>query len=121
MSPSNMTQLARNLRNNATPQERKLWYQFLSKFPLRFHRQKVIGPHIVDFYCHKAKLVVEIDGGQHFQQEIQQADQKRTAYLESIGLEVIRFTNRDVDTNFDEVCNEIVQTINSKLNIGVYQ
>ena len=81
MSPSNMTQLSRNLRNNATPQERKLWYQFLSKFPLRFHRQKAIGPYIVDFHCHKAKLVIEIDGGQHFLQEIQEIDQKRTAYL----------------------------------------
>ena len=67
MSPSPMIQLARNLRNNVTPQERKLWYLFLSKFPLRFHRQKTIGPYIVDFYCHKAKLVIEIDGGQQLE------------------------------------------------------
>ena len=121
MSPSSMTQLARNLRNNATPQERKLWHLFLSKFPLRFHRQKAIGPYIVDFYCHKAKLVIEIDGGQHLEQEKQENDQKRTEYLESIGLSVIRFSNRDIDLNFDGVCDEIVQMVNSKLDINVYQ
>ena len=121
MSPSSMTQLARNLRNNATPQERKLWHLFLSKFPLRFHRQKAIGPYIVDFYCHKAKLVIEIDGSQHIEQEKQENDQKRTDYLESIGLGVIRFTNRDIDHNFDGVCNQIVETINMKLGTDVYQ
>jgi len=116
-----MTQLARNLRNNATPQERKLWYLFLSKFPLRFHRQKTIGPYIVDFYCHKAKLVIEIDGGQHIEQQNQESDQKRTEYLGSIGVDVIRFTNRDIDHNFDGVCNEIVQAIDTKLGTDVYQ
>lgn len=121
MSPSNMTQLARNLRNNSTRQERKLWYLFLSKFSLRFHRQKVVGPYIVDFYCHKAKLVIEIDGGQHLDQQKQESDQKRTDYLESIGLEVIRFANRDIDTNFNGVCDEIVRTINTKLGTDIYQ
>ena len=116
-----MTQLARNLRNNATPQERKIWYLFLRRFPLRFHRQKAIGPYIVDFYCHKAKLVIEIDGSQHIEQEKQENDQKRTDYLESIGLGVIRFTNRDIDHNFDGVCNQIVETINMKLGTDVYQ
>jgi len=116
-----MTQLARNLRNNSTRQERKLWYLFLSKFPHRFHRQKAIGPYIVDFYCQKAKLVIEIDGGQQFEQKIQESDQKRTEYLDSIGLSVIRFTNHDVDNNFDVVCDEIVHTINTKLGTDVYQ
>ena len=121
MSPSKMTQLARNLRNNSTPQERKLWHLFLSKFPLRFHRQKAIGACIVDFYCHKAKLVIEIDGGQHIEQKNQESDQKRTEYFRSIGLEVIRFTNRNVDNNFDEVCNEIIQAVKTKLGTDVYQ
>ena len=116
-----MTQLARNLRNNSTRQERKLWYLFLRNFPLRFHRQKAIGAYIVDFYCQKAKLVIEIDGGQHIEQKNMESDQKRTEYFESIGLEVIRFTNHDVDNNFDGVCNEIVQTLNTKLGIDVYQ
>ena len=116
-----MTQFARNLRNNSIPQERKLWYQFLSKFSLRIHRQKTIGPYIVDFYCHKAKLVIEIDGSQHIEQKNQESDQKRTKYFESIGLEMIRFTNRDVNNNFDGVCNKIVQTINTKLGTNVYQ
>jgi Uncharacterized protein conserved in bacteria len=121
MSPSSMTQLARNLRNNSTRQEKKLWHLFLSKFPLRFHRQKVIGVYIVDFYCHKAKLVIEIDGGQHLEYKKQEDDQKRTEYLESIGFEVIRFSNHDVDNNFDGVCNEIVHTVNAKLGSDVYQ
>jgi len=116
-----MTQLARNLRNNSTRQERKLWYLFLRNFPLRFHRQKAIGVYIVDFYCQKAKLVIEIDGGQHLEQKNQESDQKRTEYFESIGLSVIRFTNLDVDHNFDGVCNVIVQTVKTKLGTEIYQ
>ena len=82
MSPSSMTQLARNLRNNSTRQEKKLWYLFLRNFPLRFHRQKVVGVYIVDFYCHKAKLVIEIDGSQHIE-NTHESDNERTEYLQS--------------------------------------
>ena len=121
MSPSSMTQLARNLRNNSTRQERKLWYLFLRKFLLRFHRQKTIVPYIVDFYCYKAKLVIEIDGSQHIQQKNQESDQKRSEYFKSMNLDVIRFTNLDVDNNFDGVCNQIVQTVNTKLGTDVYK
>ena len=69
---------SQNLRKNMTPQERHLWYDFLSGYPVLFHRQKVIGNYIVDFYCPKAKIVVELDGSQHFEPEAAQADQERT-------------------------------------------
>ena len=97
------TQLARNLRNHATVQERRLWYQFLSKFPIRFHRQKIIGNYIVDFYCHRAKLIIEIDGGEHFKDIRIYEDNDCTEYLRSIGLEVIRFSNEEVDLHFGDV------------------
>jgi very-short-patch-repair endonuclease len=120
MSPSSMTQLARNLRNNSTRQEKKLWYLFLRNFPLRFHRQKVVGVYIVDFYCHKAKLVIEIDGSQHIE-NTHESDNERTEYLQSNFFEVIRFSNHDVDNNFDGVCTEIVHTVNAKLGSDIYQ
>ncbi len=115
-----MTQLARNLRNNSTRQEKKLWYLFLRNFPLRFHRQKVVGVYIVDCYCQKAKLVIEIDGSQHIE-NTHESDNERTEYLQSNGFEVIRFSNHDVDNNFDGVCTEIVHTVNTKLGSDIYQ
>ena len=108
---NNLTELARKLRKNQTKEEALLWYKFLSKYPVRFHRQYVIGDYIVDFYCHEAKLVVELDGSQHYDPQEIEKDQKRTAYLESLGLQVLRFTNLDVLQRFDAVC----QTIDSKI------
>lgn len=113
-------QLARNLRNNSTIQERRLWYQFLSSFSLRFHRQKVIGNYIVDFYCHKAKLIIELDGGGHFKDRRIGEDNDRTEYLRSLGLEVIRFTNNEVDLHFGDVCTEIVHVVQSKIGKDIY-
>ncbi len=103
----NLKQFSRNLRKNLTKEESLLWYQFLSRYPLRFRRQYVIGNYIVDFYCHKAKLVVELDGSQHYEEAGQQKDAARTAYLESQGLYVLRFSNLDVTGSFYEVCEEI--------------
>ena len=99
--------LARNLRKNATPQENQLWYAYLSKYPVRFQRQKAIGDFIADFYCHRAKLVVEIDGSQHYTEAGETQDIFRTARLEEFNLRVIRFTNHQVDTNFRGVCEYI--------------
>jgi very-short-patch-repair endonuclease len=73
--------LAKNLRKNATPQEKHLWYDFLSKYEVRFQRQKAIDNFIADFYCHQAKLIIEIDGSQHFTQEGIQKDRFRTEIL----------------------------------------
>ena len=99
--------LAKNLRKNATSQENHLWYDFLSKYKIRFQRQKAIDNFIADFYCSKAKLVVEIDGSQHYTEQGVQKDEFRTEILEGYDLKVVRFTNRQIDTNFQGVCQYI--------------
>jgi len=107
---------ARRLRNQMTKQERRLWYDFLRTFEIQFYRQKVIENFIVDFYCAHAKIVVEVDGGQHFDNEGQHADQKRDARLTKLGYEVIRFTNDEVDHNFYEVCEAIRLAIMKRIS-----
>ena len=109
--------LAKNLRKNATSQEKHLWYDFLSKYPIRFQRQKAIGDFIVDFYCHKAKLVVEVDGSQHYIEGKKKQDVLRTECLEGHDLKVVRFSNREIDENFDGVClyiDKVVKEVLSK-------
>ena len=98
---------ARNLRKNMTPWERKLWYCFLKAYTPRFQRQKAIDNYIVDFYCAKAKLIVELDGGGHYETNAAQRDRERTDKLEKLGLHVLRFCNLDVDRNFYGVCTVI--------------
>ena len=115
MSEMSLKDKARDLRNNATSQENQLYYQFLRSFKVRIHRQKVIGYYIVDFYCHKAKLVIEIDGGQHFQDEQRVHDDLRTRFLESQGLLVLRFTNWEVDHQFAQVCQRIEEVVHQRV------
>ena len=98
---------ARELRRNMTPQELKLWYQFLRPYPLKFYKQRIIDSYIVDFYCAAARLVIEIDGSQHFEPEERAKDEARTAYLNGLGLQVVRFSNYDVDAHFESVCATI--------------
>ena len=102
--------LAKNLRKSATTQEKKLWYDFLSKYEPRFQRQKAIDHFIADFYCHKAKLVIEIDGSQHNTEKGMQTDAFRTEILEGYDLKVIRFTNQQIDKCFRDVC-EYIDTV----------
>ena len=97
--------LARKLRKNMTPWERKLWYEFLRNYPVRFQRQKVLGPYIADFYCAKARMVIELDGGGHYEPEQEQMDALRTGELERMGIRVVRICNADVDKNFRGVCD----------------
>ena len=106
---------SRNLRNNMTPQEKKLWYQHLKTYPVRFNRQRPIGVYIADFYCSKAKLVIEIDGSQHYTEEGIAYDENRTIALNHFGVDVIRFTNSDIDLNFEGVCMQIDRVIKEKL------
>ena len=106
-----LTKLSLTLRKNMTRQERKLWYDFLSAYPVRFRRQVVIGNYIVDFYCHQAKLVVELDGSQHYSPDGQLSDENRTAYLRSLGLYVLRFSNLDINENLSGVCQKIEQIV----------
>ena len=102
-----MTVRAQSLRKSMTKEEAQLWYQFLCRYPLRFRRQYVIGNYIADFYCHQAKLVVELDGSQHCEPSERQYDMERTAYLESLGLRVLRFSNSDVMRQFQNVCEAV--------------
>ncbi len=106
--------LATQLRKNATPQENHLWYDFLRTYPLRFNRQYIIGNYIVDFYCARAKLVVELDGSQHYEPTGQQHDSARDEYLRSMGLQVLRIPNSDMNRNFAGVCAMIDQTVKDR-------
>ena len=114
MTSSSLSQLARNLRNNATPQEKKLWSRFLRHFPLPIHRQFVIENAIVDFYCHQAKLAIEIDGSQHLKLKEVELDAIRSARFQKLGIAVIRFTNSDIDLNFDSTCVLIVEKVEER-------
>ena len=98
---------ASNLRKNQTPEERKLWYDYLDKVTPRFHRQGVIDNYIVDFYCHDARLIVELDGSQHYDPAEQEKDRLRTQNLEARGFTVIRIPNNEVTRNFVGVCEYI--------------
>ena len=103
--------LAKTLRKNMTPWERKLWYDFLRYYPVRFQRQKAIGNYIADFYCAKARLVIELDGGGHYTVELARKDEMRTKDLESMNLTVVRICNLDIDRNFSGVCEYIDLTV----------
>jgi very-short-patch-repair endonuclease len=92
---------------NATKQERHLWYDFLRTMKPQFRRQVVIGQFIVDFYCGKAKLVIELDGSQHFEENAIEYDKQRTEILKALGCYVIRYTNYEIDHNFKQVCEDI--------------
>ncbi len=102
---------AKALRRGMTPQERKLWYCFLRDYPVKMYKQRIIGRYIVDFYCASAKLVIELDGSQHYEEAGMEKDRKRTAYLESLGLRMVRYSNADVNFRFQSVCDEINRLI----------
>lgn len=106
---------AKELRHNMTKQEKHLWYDFLCKYPVRFQRQKAIDNFIVDFYCHKAKLIVELDGSQHYSEEGMEYDSSRSDILVQYALKVIRFANTDVDKNFADVCVAIDEKVKQRL------
>lgn len=108
-------QTAKSLRKSMTRHENHLWYDFLSRYPIRFNRQKPLGSFIADFYCHKAKLVIELDGSQHYTPEGQAYDQERSNILESHNLLVLRFSNHDIDINFDGVCHTIDATVKERM------
>ena len=107
-----LTPLARELRKNMTPQERDLWYQYLRHHPLKFTRQKVLGKYIADFYCASAKLVIELDGSQHYEDKGQEADRERTHFLRQYGIRVLRIPNNAVSQNLRGVCDYIDAVLN---------
>lgn len=105
------------LRNNPTPQERRLWYEFLRTASPRWNRQRIIGDYIVDFFCRKADLVVELDGSQHYDGTgLIEYDRERTEFLEALGLKVLRFTNAEVEKNFPEICRLIQAEVKQRLS-----
>ena len=111
----NLVPRAQEMRRDMTPQERRLWYDFLRDYPLRFRRQSVIYHYIADFYCDRAKLVIEVDGSQHATPDAREYDRIRTLTLEGIELTVLRFTNTEVDNGFAQVCEMIEQAIRKRV------
>jgi len=111
----NLKSHSTELRKNMTKQEKHLWYDFLKKYPLQFYRQRIIGSYIVDFYCPKAKLVIELDGSQHYENDALEYDKKRTEYLHELGIYVLRFSNNDINEKFYEICQLIEELILSQL------
>lgn len=99
---------ARSLRKGMTKEERHLWYDFLRYCRPRFRRQEIISNYIIDFFCHDAKLAIELDGSQHCEPEALAYDQKRTQHLQSLGITVVRYSNLDVQNNFEGVCQHIL-------------
>ena len=108
---------AKELRKNMTKEEKHLWYDFLRICPFRFRRQELIGNYIADFYCNKAMLVIEIDGSQHYESDALEYDRKRTDYFNSLNIEVLRFTNIEVDKNFEGVCEAILLNLNNRVKL----
>ena len=115
---SELKDQAYSLRRSLTPEERHLWYGFLNSYPVRFRRQRPLGEFIVDFYCAKAKLVVEIDGSGHYTDAGRRYDALRTAYLESLGLRVVRFSNHDIEAHFDRTCQHIDVEVRNRISVG---
>lgn len=98
---------AKRLRKAMTKQERKLWYEFLRYHELKWYKQRIIGSYIADFYCSSARLVIELDGSQHYTEDGLEYDRIRERYINANNIRIIRFTNFDVDNNFDGVCYKI--------------
>lgn len=111
--------LAKELRNNMTKEERHLWFDFLKlyhkQYNIIFLRQKIIGSYIVDFYCPKAKLVIELDGSQHYEEKAEKHDNERTIYLNQHGIEVLRYSNLDILTRFSDVCRDIEYHVDERI------
>ena len=102
-----LTANSQKLRKSMTKEERKLWYDCLKKLPVTVNRQKVFGKYILDFYCAKGKIAIELDGSQHYEDDGRAKDKLRDEYLKGNGVTVLRYSNRDVNLKFDEVCEDI--------------
>ena len=109
-----LTANAKALRKNMTKEERHLWYDFLKDYPVRFLRQKVIDDYIVDFYCHDARVIIELDGSQHYELEQKRKDATRTEKLQQRGLLVMRIPNNAVFQNFSGVCESIDRLVRQR-------
>ena len=113
-NPNQNTQNSQQLRKNMTREEKHLWYDFLKYLPVNVNRQRKIKEYIVDFYVSSARLVIEIDGSQHFEPDAKEKDAKRDSDLHAMGIKVLRYTNLDVNKNFDSVCMDIYKNIEER-------
>lgn len=100
---------SQKLRREMTKEERHLWYDFLKLLPFTVNRQKIFGNYIVDFYCATTKTIIEVDGSQHYENKNKEADKKRDDYFCELGITVLRYSNHDINTNFDGVCSDIMK------------
>ena len=107
--------IAQKLRSEQTEEERRLWYCFLRHLPVKISRQQAIGNYVVDFYCGSEKLVIELDGSQHYTEEGEVKDLERDSYLQSLGLTVVRYTNLQIQREFKSVCADIASRL--RLNL----
>lgn len=114
---SKLKEKAKYLRRNMTEQEKRLWFCFLKEYPVKFVSQRAIGNYIADFYCSKAKLVIEVDGSQHYTHEGMDYDENRTYVINQFGVEVIRFSNYDINENFEGVCTEIDRVVSDRTGL----
>ena len=114
MKNNSLLENARSLRKNMTKQEKHLWYDFLRTYPIKIYKQRIIDNFIVDFYCHQALLVIELDGSQHYTIDGKNYDANRTSILEKYGIKVLRFSNLDLDQNFEGVCFIIDKNIKER-------
>lgn len=114
---SDLLEKSQFLRKHMTSQERRLWYCFLKVYRPRFYRQKPMLNYILDFYCPKARIAVELDGSQHYEEEAMLYDEQRTQDLRNIGIDILRYTNRQIDESFAVVCQNIDGIIKEKLEV----
>ena len=110
-----LTSNAKQLRKNMTPWEKKLWYQFLRKYPVKFYRQRPIDGYIADFYCSLAGLIIELDGKQHYTESAMEYDAARTEVLNGLAPTVLRFTNTQIDNDFESVCIAIDEAVRASI------
>ena len=108
--------LAKQLRKEMTKEERHPCYDFLRSYPVRFSRQKVLGKYIADFYSAEAKLIIELDGSQHYEERNIQKDTERTVFLEGYGLTILRIPNNEISRNFRGVCEHIDAAVRQSLS-----
>ncbi|MBQ3017691.1 MAG: endonuclease domain-containing protein [Clostridia bacterium] len=108
-----LTSISKTLRKQMTKEEKHLWYDFLKDLPVTINRQKVIGKYVVDFYCASAKIVIELDGFQHYEEDAYQKDKERDEYLQSLGIKVLRYSNYDFNRRFEGVCADILKHIDT--------
>jgi len=115
MEQKELRQRSQKLRRQMTKEERHLWYDFLKTYPVQFKRQYSIGSYIVDFYCFRARLIIELDGSQHCKPRALEYDKIRTEYLQNQGFLVLRFSNSDVMTQFRAVCETIDAAVQNRV------